>query len=93
MHGYGEWLQLSVIHCRPNHSRHAEMPGGPSTAIARDDDHVLIVELGVSEQVMPRVQSIGRRGFAATECAPAVCDSASPSAARSWGLRKAVVAL
>jgi CRISPR-associated protein Cas2 len=72
MHGYGEWLQLSVFQCRLTRSRQAELIGRLTSAISATDDHVLIVDLGVAEQVQPRVQSLGKRRFEAIERAPVI---------------------
>ena len=72
MHGYGEWLQLSVFQCRLTRARHAELTARLSSTLAHAEDHVLIVDLGAAEQVRPRVQSLGKRAFAAVERAPVI---------------------
>ncbi len=72
MHGYGEWMQLSVFQCRLTRSRHAELTSRLTGTISDTEDHVLIVDLGVAEQVVPRVQSLGKRAFAAVERAPVI---------------------
>lgn len=72
MHGYGEWLQLSVFQCRLTRARHVELSARLGTTISHAEDHVLIVDLGVAEQVHPRVQSLGKRTFAAVERAPVI---------------------
>lgn len=72
MHGYGEWLQLSVFQCRLTRSRHVELVGRLTNTISAADDHVLIVDLGAAEQVEPRVQSLGKRAFEAIERAPVI---------------------
>jgi CRISPR-associated protein Cas2 len=72
MHGYGEWMQLSVFQCRLTRARHAELMGRLASTIAHADDHVLIVDLGAAEQVEPRVSSLGKRPFAAVERAPVI---------------------
>jgi len=72
MHGYGEWLQLSVFQCRLTRSRHAELTARLGSTIAHAEDHVLIVDLGAAEQVQPRVSSLGKRPFAAVERAPVI---------------------
>jgi CRISPR-associated protein Cas2 len=72
MHGYGEWMQLSVFQCRLTRSRHAELVGRLTRTISLTEDHVLVVDLGAAEQVEPRVQSIGKRGFAAIERVPVI---------------------
>ncbi len=72
MHGYGEWLQLSVFQCRLTRVRHAELANRLGSTIAHAEDHVLIVDLGAAEQVTPRVSSLGKRPFAAVERAPVI---------------------
>lgn len=72
MHGYGEWMQLSVFQCRLTRSRHAELLSRLTSTISANEDHVLIVDLGAAEQVEPRVQSLGKRAFAAVERIPVI---------------------
>jgi CRISPR-associated protein Cas2 len=72
MHGYGEWLQLSVFQCRLTRARHAELTSRLGSTIAHAEDHVLIVDLGAAEQVEPRISSLGKRPFAPVERAPVI---------------------
>lgn len=72
MHAYGEWLQLSVFQCRLTRSRQIELVGRLGSAIANDEDHVMVVDLGPAENVQPRVQSLGKRAFAAIERVPLI---------------------
>lgn len=67
MQGYGEWMQLSVFQCRLTRSRHVELTSRLSSAISIVDDHVLILDLGLAEQVKPRVSSLGGRTFTPIE--------------------------
>lgn len=67
LHGYGEWLQLSVFQCRLTRSRHLERVGGLTQSMSGTEDHVLIVDLGAAEDVAPKVHSLGKRSFAAIE--------------------------
>lgn len=60
MHGYGDWLQLSVFQCRLTRLRHAEMIADLDRLIHHGDDHVLIMDLGDADAVEPRVTSLGR---------------------------------
>lgn len=60
MHGYGDWLQLSLFQCRLTRLRHAEMIADLDQLIHHDDDHVLIMNLGNADAVKPRVTSLGR---------------------------------
>lgn len=72
MHGYGEWMQLSVFQCRLTRSRHVELMSRLTSAISVVDDHVLVVDLGAAEQVEPKVHSLGKRVFAAIEREPLI---------------------
>ncbi|NKC10929.1 MAG: CRISPR-associated endonuclease Cas2 [Gammaproteobacteria bacterium] len=60
MHGYGEWLQLSVFQCRLSRRRHAELIANLDELIHHDADHVLLLDLGPISSVHPRVVSLGR---------------------------------
>lgn len=60
MHGYGEWLQLSIFQCRLSRKRHAEMVALLDGIIHHDHDHVISMDLGVAEAVKPRVVSLGK---------------------------------
>lgn len=72
MHGYGEWMQLSVFQCRLTRARQVELMSRLTNTISATEDHVLVIDLGAAEQVEPRVQSLGKRGFAAIERAPII---------------------
>ena len=72
MHGYGEWMQLSVFQCRLTRSRHVELMARLAEVISNADDHVLVVDLGAAEQVEPRVYSLGKRSFVRIERVPLV---------------------
>lgn len=60
MHGYGDWLQLSVFQCRLTRVRHAELIADLDGLIHHADDHVLIMDLGPADAVEPRVTSLGK---------------------------------
>jgi CRISPR-associated protein Cas2 len=60
MKGYGEWLQLSVFQCRLSRRRHAELLATLDEIIHHDHDHVLMLDLGVADNVDPRVVSLGK---------------------------------
>jgi CRISPR-associated protein Cas2 len=60
MKGYGEWLQLSVFQCRLSRRRHAELLATLDEIIHHDHDHVLMLDLGVADNVNPRVVSLGK---------------------------------
>jgi len=60
MHGYGEWLQLSVFQCRLSRRRHAELIATLDEIIHHKDDHVVLLDVGLAEEVKPRVVSLGK---------------------------------
>ncbi len=62
MHGYGDWVQLSIFQCRLSRLRHAEMIAALDRLIHHDDDSVLIMDLGPADSVEPRITSLGK-GF------------------------------
>jgi CRISPR-associated protein Cas2 len=71
MNGYGEWLQLSVFQCRLTRQRHAELIATLDQIILHKDDHVILVDLGLAENVEPRVVSLGK-AFAPIEREPVI---------------------
>lgn len=66
MHGYGEWLQLSVFQCRLSRRRHAELVATLDESILDDHDHVLMLDLGLADKIDPRVISLGKSFEAVT---------------------------
>jgi CRISPR-associated protein Cas2 len=60
MKGHGRWLQLSVFQCRLTPRRRAEMAARLERWIKRDEDHVLIIDLGPAEGIGPSVESLGK---------------------------------
>lgn len=60
MHGYGEWVQLSVFQCRLSRRRHAELIALLDGIIHHRDDHVVLLDLGPAQAVTPRVVSLGK---------------------------------
>ena len=62
MKGYGQRLQLSVWQCRLDERRRVEMVAALELLVARDEDHVLIMDLGPAAGVALKVESIGK-GF------------------------------
>jgi CRISPR-associated protein Cas2 len=72
MHGYGEWVQLSVFQCRLSRRRHAEMVATLDQIIHHADDHVLVIDVGAAERVDPKVVSLGRRTFEPVKREPVI---------------------
>lgn len=60
MKGYGEWLQLSVFQCRLSRQRHAELVAIMDEVIHHEEDHVVLMDMGVADKVEPRVTSLGK---------------------------------
>lgn len=60
LHGFGEWLQLSVFQCRLNKMRVLRLEAAIREIVNCKEDHVLIMDLGPAESVTPRVSSIGK---------------------------------
>ncbi len=60
MKGHGRWLQLSVFQCRLTPKRRADMAARLERWIKRDEDHVLIVDLGPADGAGPSVESLGK---------------------------------
>jgi CRISPR-associated protein Cas2 len=60
MKGYGEWLQLSVFQCRLSPQQHAELIALLDGIIRHTEDHVVLLDLGAAERVVPRVVSLGK---------------------------------
>ena len=60
MEGYGRWLQLSVFQCRLSARRRGELSARLADLIRKDEDHVLILDIGPASEVEPHVESLGR---------------------------------
>ena len=60
MHGFGDWLQLSVFQCRLDKIRRLRLEAAIQSIVNTKEDHVLIMDLGPAEGVTPRVSSIGK---------------------------------
>jgi CRISPR-associated protein Cas2 len=71
MNGYGEWLQLSVFQCRMSRQRHAELVALLDGIIHHATDHILFLDLGLADEVVPRVVSLGKN-FEAVARAPII---------------------
>ena len=60
MKGFGQWLQLSVFQCRLSRQRHAELIALLDGVVMHDEDHVILLDLGLAEDVKPAVVSLGK---------------------------------
>lgn len=66
MHGYGEWLQLSVFQCRLSPRRRAELETRLRELVKAGEDHVLLIDVGPADRTKLAVASLGK-SFAAIE--------------------------
>lgn len=66
MHGFGDWLQLSVFQCRLSRRRRAELETQLRELIKAGEDHVLVIDIGPAEKTDIVVMSIGKT-FSAIE--------------------------
>ena len=66
MHGFGEWLQLSVFQCRLSRRRHAELETRLRELIKAGEDHVMVIDIGPADKTNIAVMSIGKT-FSAIE--------------------------
>jgi CRISPR-associated protein Cas2 len=60
MNGYGEWLQLSVFQCRLSRRRHADLIATLDEIINHDHEHIVMLDLGLADNVTPKVVSLGK---------------------------------
>lgn len=60
MHGYGEWLQLSVFQCRLSRRRRAELEARLREIVKTGEDHVLLIDIGPADKIETAVESIGK---------------------------------
>ena len=60
MHGFGEWLQLSVFQCRLSQRRRQELETRLREIIKVGEDHVLVIDIGPAERTALVVESIGK---------------------------------
>ncbi len=72
MHGYGQWLQLSVFQCRLTAAQHAELIALLDGLIHHHEDHVLILDLGPADRIRPHVTSLGKTEFKPLERRPII---------------------
>ena len=72
MNGYGEWVQLSVFQCRLSRKHHAEMLATLDEIVSQKDDHVVVIDVGIAENVTPGVVSLGKRAFEVVQREPVI---------------------
>jgi CRISPR-associated protein Cas2 len=71
MQAYGDWVQLSVFQCRMSRRRHAELIALLDGIILRSADHILLMDIGLADEIDPKVVSLGKN-FDAIERVPVV---------------------
>lgn len=60
MHGYGEWIQLSVFQCHLSRRRRAELETRLRELVKNGEDHVLLIDVGPAGKISLAVESIGK---------------------------------
>ena len=60
MHGYGEWMQLSIFQCRLSGRRRAELETRLRELVKNGEDHVLLIDVGPADRIELAVESIGK---------------------------------
>ena len=60
MNGYGDWVQLPLFQCRLSRQRHAELIALLDGIIHNGEDHLVLLDLGLAEDIVPRVVSLGK---------------------------------
>lgn len=60
MHGYGEWLQLSVFQCRLTRRRRAELETRLRELVKNGEDHVLLIDVGSADKIHLAIESVGK---------------------------------
>ena len=60
IHGFGEWLQLSVFQCRLSRRRRAELETRLRELVKAGEDHVLVIDIGPADKTDVAVMSIGK---------------------------------
>lgn len=60
LHGYGEWLQLSIFQCRLSKTKRAELESRLREIVKGGKDHLVIIDIGPAKNVKLRIESIGK---------------------------------
>ena len=60
MKGYGDWLQLSIFQCRLKKEDLLQMADTLTEILHCDEDHLLIIDIGATENISLKVTSYGR---------------------------------
>lgn len=60
VHGYGEWIQLSIFQCRLSRRRRADLETRLRELVKSGEDHVLLIDVGPADKVELAIESIGK---------------------------------
>lgn len=60
LHGYGEWMQLSVFQCRLSRRRRMELETELRELLKNGEDHVLVIDVGPAKNVELSIKSLGK---------------------------------
>ena len=60
LHGFGEWLQLSVFQCRLSRRRRAELETRLRELVKAGEDHVVLTDVGPADKIELAIESIGK---------------------------------
>ena len=60
LHGYGEWMQLSVFQCRLSRTKRAELESRLREVVKGGHDHLMIIDVGPAKHIKLRIESIGK---------------------------------
>ena len=61
LHGYGEWMQLSVFQCRLSKTKRAELESRLREVVKNGQDHLVIIDIGPAKNLRLRIESIGKK--------------------------------
>ena len=60
LHGYGEWMQLSIFQCRLSKTKRAELESRLREVVKGGKDHLVIIDVGPAKNIKLRIESIGK---------------------------------
>lgn len=60
LHGYGDWMQLSVFQCRLSKTKRAELEYRLREVVKNGQDHLMIIDVGPAKNIKLRIESIGK---------------------------------
>lgn len=60
LHGYGEWMQLSIFQCRLSKTKRSELESRLREVVKSGKDHLVIIDIGPAKNIELRIESIGK---------------------------------